>query len=122
MQKKSITQEERVALFNKLVESHGKAERKGDTIPYTSLNGNMFSYISKDGFMAMRLSKNDIEDFIKTFKTSLAVSYGITQKEYVVVPDSLLQKTNEMKPYFDLSYKYASSLKPKATTKSKKKS
>jgi hypothetical protein len=122
MQKKSITQEERVELYNKLVASHGKAERKGDTIPYTSLNGNMFSYISKDGFMAMRLSKNDIEDFIKKFKTSLAVSYGITQKEYVVVPDSLLQKTNEMKPYFDLSYKYASSLKPKATIKSKKKS
>ena len=36
-------------------------------------------------------------------------------KEYVEVPDALLKKTAELRKYFDLSFAYASSLKPKAT-------
>ena len=54
------------------------------------------------------------------YKTTLVEQYGIVQKEYVMVPDSLLKKTNELKQYFDISYKYVSGLKPKATAKSKK--
>ena len=38
-------------------------------------------------------------------------------KEYVEVPDALLKKTRELRKSFDLSYAYASSLKPKATKK-----
>ncbi|HEY4149757.1 MAG TPA: hypothetical protein VGM41_12545 [Chitinophagaceae bacterium] len=47
--------------------------------------------------------------------------YGIVQKEYVVVPAGLLQKTGELKPWFELSYNYIKTLKPKPATKSKKK-
>ncbi len=112
---KPITPEQRKALYTKLVESHGKAELKGATIPYTSLNGNMYSYVSKDGFVALRLGPAEREEFIKKYKTTLALSYGIIQKEYVTVPDSLLQKTAELKPWFEASYKYASGLKAKAT-------
>jgi len=119
--KQTISPEERVALYNKLVESHPGAERKGATIPYTSLNGNMYSYVSKDGFVALRLGKEDREAFLAKYKTTLVLSYGIIQKEYVTVPDTLLKKTNELKPYFDLSYNYAVTLKPKPTTKTKKK-
>ena len=36
-------------------------------------------------------------------------------KEYVEVPNALLEKTQELGKYFDLSYAYVSSLKPKAT-------
>ena len=121
MAEQSITAEERITLYNKLVENHPDAERKGDTVPYTSLNGNMYSYISKDGFLALKLAKEDREAFLEKYNTTLVYSYGIIQKEYVTVPDSLLQNIDEMKPYFDLSYQYASSLKPKATKKGKKK-
>ncbi len=113
----SITAEERIALYHKLVENHLQAERKGDTVPYTSLNGNMYSYISKDGFLALRLRKEDREVFLEKYKTTLVYAYGIIQKEYVTVPDSLLQNIDEMKPYFDLSYQYVSSLKPKISKK-----
>jgi len=41
------------------------------------------------------------------------------QKEYVEVPDALLGKTGELKKYFDASYAYVSSLKPKPTAKKK---
>ena len=40
-------------------------------------------------------------------------------KEYVEVPDALLEKTRELKKYFDLSYAYVGSLKPKPTKKKK---
>ena len=38
---------DKVALYEKLVATNPKVERKGDTVPYTSLNGRMFSYLSK---------------------------------------------------------------------------
>jgi len=116
-----MSAEERIALYDQLVASYPAAERKGDTVPYTSLNGNMYSYISQDGFLALRPGQKDREDFLVKYNTTLVLSYGIIQKEYVTVPDSLLRNLVEMRPYFELSYQYASSLKPKPTTKGKKK-
>jgi len=40
-------------------------------------------------------------------------------KEYVVVPDDLIRQTERLKEYFDLSFEYVSSLKPKPTKKIK---
>jgi hypothetical protein len=109
-----------IELYQKLVAAYPQAVLKGATIPYTSLNGHMYSYFSKDGFLALRLPEEARAPFLKKYKTMLVTAYGIVQKEYVVVPDSLLKKTAELKPYFDISYRYVSSLKPKATTKKKK--
>ena len=44
---------------------------------------------------------------------------GSVQPEYVVVPDALLVKTKELKPFFDLSFAYEGCLKPKPTTRKK---
>jgi hypothetical protein len=115
----SISSEERVALYEKLLELIG-IERKGDTIPYTSVNGHMYCYISKDGFLALRLPKQAREDFLAIYNTTLVTAYGIIQKEYVVVPDSLLQNTDELKPYFTASLGYVLGLKPKPTKRVKK--
>jgi hypothetical protein len=41
--------------------------------------------------------------------------------EYVEVPDSLLSSTRELKKFFDCSYEYGGSLKPKPTTRKEKK-
>ena len=111
---------DKIALFDQLVAAHPAAVRKGDTIPYTSLNGHMYSYFSKDGFLALRLPPGTREEFLEKYNTTLVTAYGIVQKEYVTVPDNLLEKTSELKPWFDKSHTYVSSLKPKAT-KSKKK-
>jgi len=46
-------------------------------------------------------------------------AYGIVQKEFVTVPDRLLKKTNELTPYFEMSYEYIGTLKPKPTRKKK---
>lgn len=112
---------DKLALYDKLIATNSKIERKGATVPYTSLNGNMFTYLSKTGTMALRLPAGEREAFLKKYKTKLVEAYGIVQKEYVAVPDELLKKTKVMSKYLDLSYAYVKSLPPKPTTKSKKK-
>jgi hypothetical protein len=77
----------------------------------------MFSYLQKTGQLALRLPAEEREAFLKKYKTKLCEAYGIVQKEYVGVPDTLLKKTQELKKFFDLSFAYAGSLKPKPTKK-----
>ena len=99
---------------------HPSVERKGATVPYTSLNGHMFSYLSKEGKLALRLPAGEREAFLKKYKAKLCEAYGIVQPEYVEVPDSLLASTQELKKVFDSSYQYVGSLKPKPATRKKK--
>jgi hypothetical protein len=115
--KKSAAPAENVELYEKLVATNPNVERKGATHPYTSLNGNMFSYLHPSGSVALRLPAEERERFLKKYKTTLFEAYGVIQKEYVRVPDSLLGNTNELRKYFDLSYHYAQTLKPKASKK-----
>jgi hypothetical protein len=96
-------------------------ERKGDTMPYTSVNGHMFSLLTKDDLLNIRLPEKELEAFLKKYKTERPVQYGIVMKEYAVVPKALFAKATELKKYFIAGYDYISSLKPKPTTKAKKK-
>jgi hypothetical protein len=109
-----------LALYEKLVATNPSIELKGATVPYTSVNGNMFSYMSKEGKLELRLPDGTREAFLKKYKAKLCEAYGKVQPEYVEVPDALLASTRELKKFFDASYAYAGSLKPKATAKKKK--
>jgi len=111
---------DKVALFEKLVSTNPEIEHKGAANPYTAYNGHMFTLLSPDGVLSIRLPEKEREEFLKKDKTNLSVSYGILRKEYVDVPDTLLKNTKELKKYFDISLNYIKTLKPKATTKSKK--
>jgi TfoX/Sxy family transcriptional regulator of competence genes len=109
----------KLALYDKLISSNPLIERKGATLPYTAVNGNMFSFLSKEGELSIRLAGEDREKFIKKYKTQLSVQHGVVMKEYVVVPDSLLKKTKELQMYLDASLEYVKTLKSKATKKTK---
>jgi hypothetical protein len=104
-----------IALYEKVIAAIPDVERKGDTMPYTSLNGHMFSVVHKDGTVALRLPSPQREAFLEKYQTTLSSQYGSVQPEYVVVPEKLLGNTRALKPYFDLSFAYVGSLKPKAT-------
>ena len=111
---------EKLKLYEKLVATNPHVERKGDTVPYTSLNGHMFSYLSKEGRLALRLPAGEREKFLTKYKAKLCEAYGRVQPEYVEVPDTLLSSTRELKKFFDRSYEYVGSLKPKPATRRKK--
>jgi TfoX/Sxy family transcriptional regulator of competence genes len=119
--KKSPIPAEKVEAYEKLVATLPEVERKGADNPYTALNGNMFTLLhSPEGRLAIRLPEDEREKFLKKYKTKLFEAYGTVMKEYVAVPDALLEKPKELQKYFAMSYEYAKTLKAKPTTKKKR--
>jgi hypothetical protein len=108
---------EKLALYEKLVATQPGVELKGASVPNTVVNGHMFSYLSKDGKLELRLPSPDREAFLAKHKAKLCEAYGKVQPEYVEVPDALFAKTAEIAKYFAASYAYVKSLKPKSKAK-----
>ena len=117
--KKKTAPDAKTDLYDKLIATIPAIERKGDANPYTSLNGNMFTLFRRSR-LAIRLPEDEREKFIKKYKAGLFEAYGTTMPEYAAVPESLLEKTNQLKKYLELSYEYVQTLKPKPTKKPKK--
>jgi hypothetical protein len=115
-----VAKPDKLELYEKLVATNPSVERKGATVPYTSVNGNMFSYLSQEGKLELRLPAPEREAFLKKYKARLCEAYGKVQPEYVEVPDALLASTRELKKYFDSSYDYVRFLKPKPAAKKKR--
>ncbi|TND09865.1 MAG: hypothetical protein FD123_793 [Bacteroidetes bacterium] len=109
--------QDKLAFYKKLVSFFPEAELKGATMPYTSCNGNMFSFMNPEGKLAIRLSADDRDTFMKKQKTGLMEAHGTIMKEYVEVPDQLLLSPAKLKTDFGKSLAYVKSLKPKATKK-----
>ena len=109
--------EREVALYEALIATHPDIERKGKSSPYTSINGNMFTILSADGVLGLRLGAADREDFVETFGTGSHEAHGTVMKEYVAVPAELLAEAEKLARYLAKSYDYARGLKPKPTTR-----
>jgi len=110
---------DKLELYEKLVATIPGVERKGATVPYTSMNGRMFSFLTKRGTLALRLPPDERDEFLAKYKTTLSENYGVVQKDFVEVPDALFKKTAELRQYFAASFAYVKSLNPKPTTKRK---
>ena len=112
---------EKLALYAQLIDTHPEIELKGgQKLSYTSLNGNMYTLLTKEGRVCLRLGKAEREAFVEKYNSKPCVQYGAVMKEYVEVPDDLLANTAELAPYLALSYAYAQTLKPKPTKKKAK--
>ncbi len=108
-------------LYEKLVQSiPGLSVNSTFGFPYTSHNGHMYSLLSKSGYVGIRMPKEEREQFLEKYKTSLyKPEPGPLLKEYVTVPDDLLNNTETLKHYLELSLDYVKSLKPKPQKKGK---
>jgi hypothetical protein len=117
LRKSNITPE-KLALYEKLIATHPKIERKGVNNPYTSLNGHMFTYLDPtSALVGIRLPAGEREEFLKKYQSTLFEAYGAVMTEFVTVPDALLKNTKELQKYVALSYEYTKTLKPKPTKK-----
>ena len=105
--------------YDAVVATRPEVERKGASMPYTSMNGNMFSFLTPDGTLALRLSAADREAFVEKYRTQPVEQHGAVMKEYVAVPTDLFGRLEEVRPWFDRSCDYAGSLKPKKTTRTR---
>ena len=104
-------------IYSQLVRGIQEIELKGKTIPYTSINGHMFSFLSKEGNIAIRLSKEDLRDFIQEYNADLMEQHGRVMKEYVKIPDSIVNDAYLLNELMIKSLNYVSGLKPKPTKK-----
>jgi hypothetical protein len=103
----------KLELYEKLVATIPGIERKGAVHPYTSQNGHMFTYLDQTGTMGIRLPKEELEAFLKKYKTKLFESYGVVKKDWATVPEKLLSNTKELAKCLKVSYEYVRTLKPK---------
>lgn len=113
----SWSREEKLAAYEGLIAGVADIERKGATMPYTSLNGNMFSFLSADGVLAFRFSKAARDSFLAAYPGSEVEQHGRVMKDYVAIPDSVLEDGDELRRMFETSVAEARTLKPKATTR-----
>ena len=104
---------ERLALYEALVASVEGVERKGAGNPYTSRNGYMTSFIDRDGEVSIRLDKSDREAFIEQYDSRISQQHGRNMPEFVVVPDELLEREDELRPWFERSWEWVGRLEPK---------
>ena len=107
-----------IPAYDRVIATRPEVERKGAKIPYTSLNGNMSSYLAEDGTLVLRLSAADRESFLARHASRLHEAYGIVQKEYVDVPGDLLAATDDLAPWFAASVTYVGGLRPKPSKRS----
>lgn len=104
---------DRLELYEAAVASVEGLERKGATMPYTSRNGHMTSFLDKEGSVAIRLSPDEREEFFSNFNSSVPVQYGREMREFAVVPGSLLADTVELAGWLKRGNDWVGTLKPK---------
>ena len=67
--KKKATPNDNELLYDKLIATNPKIERKGNANPYTSLNGNMFTLLH-EGKLAIRLPEVSVKSSCGSTKRS----------------------------------------------------
>lgn len=105
--------EKRLAIYDRLVATNDKFERKGKTVPYTSANGYMFSLLNKDAELGIRLPKASGKQFMETYNATEFRSHGAVMRDYVKIPEELLDNLELLAKYLDESYEYVMTLPPK---------
>jgi hypothetical protein len=106
---------EQLAHYDRLIATQPGLRRKGATIPYTSVNGHMSSFMAAPGTLAMRLPSGQREAFLERYAATLHEAYGRVMPDWVTVPDALLADTERLAPHFAASLAYVAAQKPKPT-------
>ena len=105
------------AEYADLAARHWNQNVKGKTNPYTSINGNMFSFLDKGGNLAVRLSPQQRAAHNKAHDLGPVMQYGAVMKDYVWVPEAVVGDANALDDLLQNAMEFAKSLKPKPAKK-----
>ena len=111
----NTTDPEVLAAFDVMIAGVQGVERKGVTMPYVAINGNMYAMINKAGVIGLRLSKDDMTAFFLSGATPFEGVPGYVNKDYAGVPRAMLGDAKALQTWFRLSHTHAIKLKPKPT-------
>jgi len=103
--------------YRELVADATGEKVKGKANPYTSMNGNMFSFLDKTGTLCLRLSDEDRMTFVAAFEAGPVVQYGAVMKEYVSMPPQVVADPVALQDWFAKCLTYARTLPAKPTRK-----
>lgn len=104
-----------MAAYRDLVATLPELSIKGAANLYTSHNGNMFTMLTKEGEIGLRLGEEDRERFMAEYDVGPLYSYGGRMRGYVAVPAELIPRITELAPYLALSWEYVQTLPSKPT-------
>lgn len=113
--KKQIETHDPLAVYQSLVTIVPGLQIKGAKSNYTSHNGNMFSFLSTENRLALRLSDEDRAAFLKKHPGTECYQHGALMKHYVLVPDSMLGNKRQLNTLFQKCWSNAETLKSKPT-------
>lgn len=101
-------------LYDRLLDLNARHEGRGKKLRYTSANGHMYSFVSADGQVCLRLPEDGRREFREHYGGDEVVQHGRAMKEYVTVPPALLREhPGEVLSVLDESLDYVLSLRPK---------
>ena len=115
-EKKVVALADKVDLYMSLLDSVPEIASKSNFgSAYTAINGNMYTIISKHGVVGIRLPEPERSEFLERYSTDLfrGDPSWPPAKEFVAVPDHLLEKTEALTPYLESSLRYVMGMKPK---------
>lgn len=105
--------EEKLKVYDELIEQCPRFERKGKTMPYTSANGHMFSLFNKANEIGIRFSKEVQKGYMEKYSTTLFKSYNSIMHGYILITEEMLADEENMIRLLNESYDYVMSLEPK---------
>jgi hypothetical protein len=73
----------------------------------------MTSFIDEDGEVSIRLDEASRGEFIEKYDSRISMQYGAQMKEFVVVPDDLLERPQEIHAWFVRSWEWVGTKEPK---------
>ena len=103
--------------FEAMVATQPGIAVKGAKSRYTSMNGNMFAFVTSNDSIALRFGDDEREAFMAKHKTGPVIEYGATMRGYVEVPPALLKRKKELAKYFAACVAHAKTLPAKPTTR-----
>lgn len=112
-----LSYEDALEHYKSLAEREFGEKVKGKANPYTSMNGNMFSFLDKNGTLCLRLSKSDLAEFMAEHNVPPVEQYGAVMRDYVSIPHPVLDDQKRLKEVFAKCLDNAKSLPAKPTTK-----
>ena len=103
---------EAIAVFDRMIKAVNGVERKGATMVYCSVNGNVYAMINKASVIGLRLSPEDRNSFVLSGGTAFESVPGFPTKDYVTVPRSMYDNDKALHTWFRLAHTYAERLPP----------
>ena len=115
-EKKVTAPAEKVEFYMRLLDSVPEIDSKSNFgSAYTAINGNMYTMISKHGVVGIRLPEPERSEFLERYSGELfrGDPSWPPAKEFVAIPDHLLEKTETLTPYLEVSLRHVKEMKPK---------